>query len=102
MFAIVEIHSKQYKVFKDSIIKISRINKSIGDILYFNNVILLNKNNILQIGNPYIKDVNIETKVLNHIKNNKVVVFKKKRRKKYKKFKNHRQNFTIIKIENIN
>jgi large subunit ribosomal protein L21 len=100
MYAIVEIAGQQFKVAKDQKVFVHRLQNEEGSKVSFDNVLLLNDGKIT-VGAPAIKGAEVTAKVLNHLKGDKVIVFKKKRRKGYKVKNGHRQFLTEIQIENI-
>lgn len=101
MLAIVEIAGQQFKVEEDSKIFVHRLDAKEGDSLDFEKVLLLDNEGKVAIGTPTVKGAKVTAKVLEHLKGDKVLVFKKKRRKGYKKLNGHRQQFTQIQIEKI-
>ena len=101
MFAIVNIAGKQFKVEKDQELFVHHLDAAEGDQVDFKEVLLVDNDGSVAIGKPHISGASIQAKVLGHQKGDKVVVFKKKRRKGYKVKNGHRQQFTKIKIESI-
>ena len=101
MYAIVEIAGQQFKVSKDQKVFVHRLPNQEGEKVAFNNVLLLDNNGTITVGAPAINGASVEAKVLKHLKGDKVLVFKKKRRKGYKVKNGHRQLFTEIQIEEI-
>ncbi len=101
MYAIVEIAGQQFKVAKDQKVFVHRLDAEEGSKLNFDNVLLLDDNKNVTIGAPAINGASVEAKVLKHLKGDKVIVFKKKRRKGYRKKNGHRQYLTEILIEGI-
>ncbi|WP_293870704.1 50S ribosomal protein L21 [Flavobacterium sp.] len=101
MYAIVEIAGQQFKVSKDLKVYVHRLANEEGSKVSFDKVLLLDDNGSITLGAPAIEGASIEAKVLSHLKGDKVIVFKKKRRKGYKKRNGHRQYLTQIVIENI-
>ncbi len=101
MYAIVDIAGKQYKVSKDQYVYAPKLDAETGAILEFKNVLLIDNDSSISIGTPTIAGASISVKVLEHVKGDKLVVFKKKRRKGYAKRNGHRQQFTKVLIENI-
>lgn len=101
MYAIVDIAGQQFKVEKDSRLYVHRLQAEEGSTVEFNKVLLVDKDGKVTIGAPEIADAKVTAKVLSHLKGDKVVVFKKKRRKGYKVKNGHRQCFTSIQIEDI-
>jgi len=101
MYAIVEIAGQQFKVSKDLKVYVHRLASEEGSKVSFDKVLLLDDNGNITLGAPAIEGASVEAKVLQHLKGDKVIVFKKKRRKGYKKRNGHRQSFTQILIEGI-
>ncbi|WP_046757689.1 50S ribosomal protein L21 [Kordia jejudonensis] len=101
MYAIVEMAGQQFKVAKDQKVFVHRLAVEEGKKVTFDNVLLLDDNGQVTIGAPAINGAAVEAKVLKHLKGDKVIVFKKKRRKGYRVKNGHRQSLTEIVIENI-
>ena len=101
MYAIVEIAGQQFKVSKDLKVYVNRLSNEEGSKVSFDKVYLVDDNGSITIGAPAIEGASVEAKVLQHLKGDKVIVFKKKRRKGYKKRNGHRQYLTQIVIEGI-
>lgn len=101
MFAIVEIAGKQYKVENDQELFVNKLQNESGDSLTFDKVLLVDNDGKSKIGKPAVKGASVSAKVLEHVKSDKVIVFKKKRRKGYAKRNGHRQDYTKIQIESI-
>ena len=101
MYAIVEIAGHQFKVSKDLKVYVNRLACEEGSKITFDKVLLLDDNGSITLGAPAIEGASVEAKVLQHLKGDKVIVFKKKRRKGYKKRNGHRQYLTQIVIEGI-
>ena len=101
MYAIVEIAGQQFKVSKDLKVYVNRLANEEGSKISFDKVLLLDDNGSITLGAPAIEGASVEAKVLQHLKGDKVIVFKKKRRKGYKKKNGHRQQFTKIEITGI-
>ena len=103
MYAIVEISGQQFKVEKDNKIFVHRLDAKEGDKIDFDQVFLIDDGKNVNIGSPSIKNAKVTAKVIEHLKGDKVIVFKKKRRKGYKVKNGHRQYLTkleILKIDN--
>ena len=101
MYAIVEIAGQQFKVSKDQKVFVHRLDTEEGKNVSFSKVLLLDNNGAITLGAPAIDGASVEAKVLQHLKGDKVIVFKKKRRKGYKKKNGHRQSLTQIEIVSI-
>jgi len=101
MYAIINIKGKQYKISENQKIFVPKMKDEIGSKITFPEVLMVgNDDDSVKIGSPSIK-MNVEATVLNHIKDDKVIVFKKKRRKGYKRTRGHRQQYTEIEINKI-
>ena len=101
MNAIVKISGKQFKVAKDTKLFVNRIDAKEGSKVSFDDVLLIDNGSKVIVGNPIVKDASVEAKVLKHLKDDKVIVFKKKRRKGYRVKNGHRQSLTEIIIEKV-
>ena len=101
MYAIVEIAGQQFKVTKDQKVFVHRLKGAEGDVVNFDNVLLLDNDGQVTIGAPVIEGAAVAAKILRHLKGDKVIVFKKKRRKGYKKKNGHRQYLTEIVVEEV-
>jgi large subunit ribosomal protein L21 len=101
MYAIVEIAGQQFKVSKDLKVYVHRLSDDEGAAISFAKVLLLDDNGTITLGAPAVEGASVEAKVLQHLKGDKVIVFKKKRRKGYKKRNGHRQYLTQIQISGI-
>jgi large subunit ribosomal protein L21 len=101
MFAIVEIAGQQFKVQKDQKVYVHRLAAEAGSKLEFDRVLLVDNDGKISIGAPAIEGAKITAEVIDHVKGDKVIVFRKKRRKGYKKKNGHRQQFTAINITDI-
>ena len=101
MYAIVEIAGQQFKVEKDQQIFVHRLKEDEGAKVDFDNVLLIDNDGKVNVGAPAIEGAKVSASVVRHLKGDKVIVFKKKRRKGYKKKNGHRQYLTEIKIDNI-
>ena len=101
MNAIVEISGKQFKVEKDSKLFVHRVKGKEGDKITFDNVFMLDNGSKITLGNPIVTGASVQAKILKHLKDDKVIVFKKKRRKGYKVKNGHRQALTEILIEKV-
>jgi len=101
MFAVVDISGQQFKVTENSKYYVPKlINESESEVT-FQNVLLLSDDNGVKVGSPYVNGVTVTAKVLGHVKDDKVIVYKKKRRTGYDKFNGHRQHLTRIEITKI-
>ena len=101
MYAIVEIAGQQFKVEKDQQVFVHRLDAKEGAKVDFDNVLLTDADGKVNVGAPAIKGAKVSASVVKHLKGDKVIVFRKKRRKGYKKKNGHRQALTELKIESI-
>ena len=101
MYAIVEIAGQQFKVEKDQQIFVHRLEAEEGSKVDFENVLLIDNGGKINVGAPAVKGAKVTAKVLEHLKGDKVIVFKKKRRKGYKVKNGHRQYLTKLEILKI-
>ena len=101
MFAIVNISGKQYRVEKGDQIKVALLETEAGKKVKFENVLLTDDGKKVTIGNPVVSGVTVSGTVINHGRDRKVIVFKKKRRKGYRRKNGHRQDFSLIQIDSV-
>ena len=101
MYAIVDIAGQQFKVEKDQKLYVHRLEVEEGKDVSFDKVLLIDTGSKVSIGDPVVKGATVAAKVISHMKADKVLVFKKKRRKGYQKLNGHRQYMTQIQIEGI-
>ncbi len=101
MYAIVEIGGHQYKIEKDQKLFVNKMDDEAGNALEFDQVLLLADGENIKVGAPVVEGAKVKAKVLEHVKADKIIVFKKKRRKGYQKMNGHRQPMTQIQIEEI-
>ncbi len=101
MYAIVEIAGQQLKVEKDAKLYVNKMEADVDSKVDFDKVLLVDNDGAVKVGQPVVDGAKVSAKVLAHVKGDKVIVFKKKRRKGYKVKNGHRQQFTQIQIENI-
>ena len=101
MYAIAEIAGQQFKVENEKKLYVHLLDAAEGDSVDFDKVLLVDNDGKVAVGTPTVNGAKVTAKVLKHVKGDKVLVFKKKRRKGYKKLNGHRQQFTQVQIENI-
>jgi len=101
MFAVVDIAGQQFKVSEKIQYYVPKLNEELEKDITFKNVLLLSDENGTKVGNPFLSGVEVKAKVISHVKDDKVIVFKKKRRTGYDKKNGHRQQLTKIEITNI-
>ena len=101
MYAIIEECGKQYKVTKGDIVFFEKFDIEEGKKVVFDKVILVSDDEKVEVGNPYVKGVKVEGKVISHGKGKKIIVFKYKAKKNYRRKQGHRQPYTKIEITDI-
>ena len=101
MYALVEIKGKQYKAEKGALLKVARFESEAGKELEFDSVLLVSDDKKVQVGQPYVKGAKVKTLVEEHGRDRKILVFKYKRRKNYRRTRGHRQHFTLLRVQDI-
>ena len=101
MFAVIKTGGKQYKVAKDDIIIVEKLDAEAGSAVAFNDVLLAGKDGDIKVGVPLVEGAEVKGEVLEQRKGAKVLIFKKKRRQTYRRKRGHRQNETVVKITSI-
>ncbi|WP_026135460.1 50S ribosomal protein L21 [Nafulsella turpanensis] len=101
MYAIVDILGKQFKVTQDQFVYAPKMEGEEGASVEFDQVLLIGNGQDVEVGAPAVAGAKVSGKILGHLKGDKVIVFKKKRRKGYRKKNGHRQEFTKVLIEKI-
>lgn len=101
MYVIVDMQGQQFKVELDQKLFVHRINAEQGAIVEFNKVMLADKDGVVTVGAPAIEGAKVVVEVLSHVKGDKVLIFKKKRRKGYRRLNGHRQQFSEVRVKEI-
>jgi large subunit ribosomal protein L21 len=101
MFAVVDIAGQQFKVTEKTKYYVPKLSNETDSEVIFSNVLLFSGDNGVKVGSPYVTGIKVSAKVLDHVKDDKVIVYKKKRRTGYDKFNGHRQHLTRIEITKI-
>lgn len=101
MFAVIKSGGKQYKVAKDDIIIVEKLDTEAGKSVAFTDVLICGEGGKVTVGEPLVKGAEVKGEVLEQRKGDKVLVFKKKRRQNYRRKRGHRQNETVVKITSI-
>ena len=100
-YAVIETGSKQYRVKPNDTLRVERLDAEAGSKITIDTVLALSDGKKLKIGDPFVKNAKVTSTVLEHVRGTKVISFKKKRRKGYSRKKGHRQELTVLKIENV-
>ena len=101
MYALVEFKGNQYNVEKGSMIKVNKIDAEPGTMINIDTVLLVSNDTVTTLGNPYIEGASVSATVESHGRDKKIIVFKYKPKKDYRRTKGHRQHFSMLKIEEI-
>ena len=101
MYAVVKTGGKQYRVSKDDVLTVEKLDGDKGDTLELAEVLAMGDGKSITVGNPLVEGARVAATVLEQKKSDKIVVFKKKRRKNYRRTRGHRQQVTVIRINDI-
>ena len=101
MYAVIETGGKQYRVQEGDTLFVEKLNGNEGDSVKFDKVLLVSNEGELEVGKPYVEGLAVEGKILEHGKARKIIVFKYKAKKDYRKKQGHRQPYTKIQIQKI-
>jgi large subunit ribosomal protein L21 len=101
MFAVIKTGGKQYRVAQNDLIRVERLTGEAGDSVAFGEVLLVGDGDQSTVGTPTVAGASVAGTVVEHVKADKVIIFKKKRRHNYRRKKGHRQNLTVVRITGI-
>ena len=101
MYAILDVNNRQYKVKQGQEIYVDLQSAEVGAKLTFSKILLADNEGTVRVGTPNLPNASVSAEVLDHVKGDKVIIFKKKRRKGYRLKKGHRQQFTKVRIDRI-
>lgn len=101
MYAIIDFGGHQYKVEKDRYLYVNRLKEEVGNELSIDQVLMVNDNGNVSVGTPTVAGAQVKAEVQEHLRDDKITVFKKKRRKGYQKKKGHRQDLTKVLVKDI-
>jgi large subunit ribosomal protein L21 len=101
MFAVIKTGGKQYKVAKDDVIEVEKIDLEAGKAVELGEVLMLSDGGTVEVGAPFLAGAKVSAEVVKQTRGDKIIVFKKKRRKNYRRKKGHRQDLTVLKITAI-
>ncbi|MGQ9510214.1 MAG: 50S ribosomal protein L21 [Thermodesulfobacteriota bacterium] len=101
MFAVLRTGGKEYRVSEGDIIRIEKVEGKIGDIVTLKEILMVGQGDQIQIGNPTVSQAQVTGEIVQQVKGKKVLTYKMKRRKNYRRMKGHRQHYTYLKINEI-
>jgi large subunit ribosomal protein L21 len=101
MYALIRSGGKQYRVTPGETIRLEKLAGEVGAKIELGNVLLVENDGNIQVGNPLIANAKIQATVVEHDRGKKILVFKKKRKKQYRRTQGHRQDYTAVRIDNI-
>ncbi len=102
MYAVIEAGGKQYRVSEGNRIRVEKCDAEVGSTISLDKVLLLGKDDNTVVGAPFVSGASVTAKVTGHGKEDKVIVFKYRRKKNYRRFRGHRQQYTDLTVESIN
>lgn len=101
MYAVIKTGGKQYRVAAGDLVKVEKISGEVGALVEFKEILLIANGEKVEIGRPHLKDYTVIGEILEQKKDKKVIIFKAKRRKSYRKKQGHRQQHTVLRIKEI-
>ena len=101
MYAIVDSGGKQYKVQEGEVLRVEKLAGEVGDSVSFDRILMFSDDDNVNIGTPLLEDVAVNGHIVEQGKAKKIIVFKYKRRKRYRRKRGHRQQFTAVKVDSI-
>jgi large subunit ribosomal protein L21 len=101
MFAVIKTGGKQYRVAKNDVLFVEKLPGEAGETVTFDEVLLVGGDGEPKVGAPLVSGARVEARVLEQMRSDKVIVFKKKRRKNYRRKKGHRQHLTVLRVTDI-
>lgn len=101
MFAIIRSGGRQYKVTPEATLKVNRLPGKVGEAVVFEDVLMLNDGQKTSVGTPFVSGVKVQAKIVEHARDDKIIVFKKKRRQNYRRKAGHRQDITLLQITDV-
>jgi large subunit ribosomal protein L21 len=101
MFAVIKTGGKQYKVSSGDVVKVERLEGEAGAILHLSDVLMLSDENKMTVGAPLVQDAAVRATILEQTRGDKIIIFKKRRRQGYRRKAGHRQDLTVLRIEEV-
>lgn len=101
-YAVIRTGGKQYRVTSGELLRIESLKGDVGSQVEFSDVLLTSNEGTVQVGTPLVAGASVSAQIVEHGKERKIIVFKKKRRQGYRRKRGHRQHFTAVRVQNIN
>lgn len=101
MYAVIKTGGKQYRVSKGDLIRVEKLGGKVGDQVTLKDVLMVSQEGEVQFGNPHLTNAVVLGEIIQEAKGKKVIIFKMKRRKNYRRLKGHRQTYTYLKVNDI-
>ena len=101
MYAVIESGGKQYRVSEGAVLTVEKLPQEVGQTVEFNRVLMVGKESGVTVGSPVLPNAKVTAEILRQFRDKKILVFKKKRRKNFRKIRGHRQSLTYLKITSI-
>jgi len=101
MYAVVKTGGKEYKIARGDLIRVEKLKGKVGDQVILNDVLMVSDEGQVQVGNPFLANAAITGQIIQEVKGKKVLTYKMKRRKNYRRFKGHRQTYTYLRVNDI-
>jgi large subunit ribosomal protein L21 len=101
MYAVLKTGGKEYRVSKGDLVRVEKMEGNVGDPVTLKEVLMVSQEGDIQVGTPLLANATVTGEIVQHIKGKKVLIFKMKRRKNYRRLRGHRQTYTYIKVNDI-
>jgi large subunit ribosomal protein L21 len=101
MYAVLKTGGKEYRVSKGDLIRVEKMEGNVGDPVTLKEVLMVSQEGDIQVGTPLLANATVTGEIVQHIKGKKVLIFKMKRRKNYRRLRGHRQTYTYVKVNDI-
>ena len=101
MYAVLKTGGKEYRVSKGDLIRVEKLEGNVGDQVTLKDVLMVSQEGEVQVGTPHLANAAVTDEIIQHTKGKKILLFKMKRRKNYRRLKGHRQTYTYIKVNDI-
>jgi large subunit ribosomal protein L21 len=101
MYAVLKTGGKEYRVSKGDLVRVEKMEGNVGDPVTLKEVLMVSQEGDIQVGTPLLANATVTGEIVQHIKGKKVLIFKMKRRKNYRRLRGHRQTYTYVKVNDI-